>query len=151
MRAQLFTPGDAADPSYRNLRDGTSERLRRARAHCKYLWLLFEHHADPEFLTELRSRFNARYCLFYPPVAVAVRLERLGGLRQGLFDRRTALTVIERSTPSTLFGVTSTIFDGHGNSGNLLKGRRGYAPSQVVEPPILRKLHVAPILGPAVR
>src|SRR5712664_1036394 len=34
--------------------------------------------------------------LFYPPVVVAVRLERLGGLRQGLFDRRTALTFIER-------------------------------------------------------
>jgi hypothetical protein len=33
---------------------------------------------------------------FDPPVAVAVRLERLGGLRQGLFDRRTALTFIER-------------------------------------------------------
>ena len=39
----------------------------------------------------------------------------------------------------------------HGNSGNLLKGRRGCAPSQVVEPRILRKLHVTPILGPAVR
>src|SRR5258706_16374752 len=33
--------------------------------------------------------------LVYPPVAVAVRLERLGRLRQGLFDRRTALTFIE--------------------------------------------------------
>src|SRR5258708_26474278 len=34
--------------------------------------------------------------LVYPPVAFAVRLERLGRLRQGLFDRRTALTFIER-------------------------------------------------------
>src|SRR5580700_2416443 len=33
--------------------------------------------------------------LFYPPVAVAVRFERLGGLRQALFDGRTALTFIE--------------------------------------------------------
>ena len=33
--------------------------------------------------------------LVYPPVVVAVRLERLGRLRQGLFDRRTALTFIE--------------------------------------------------------
>ena len=39
----------------------------------------------------------------------------------------------------------------HDNSGNLRKGRRGYAPPQVVEPPILRKLHVKPVLGPAVR
>src|SRR5260370_16617831 len=34
--------------------------------------------------------------LFYPPVAIAVGLERLGCLRHGLFDRRTALTFIER-------------------------------------------------------
>src|ERR1700694_207767 len=34
--------------------------------------------------------------LFYPPVVVAVRREGFGGLRQGLFDRRTALTFIER-------------------------------------------------------
>src|SRR5260370_32818060 len=34
--------------------------------------------------------------LVYPPVAVAVRLERLGRLRPGLFDRRTALPFIER-------------------------------------------------------
>src|ERR1700724_4630775 len=34
--------------------------------------------------------------LFYPPVAIAVGLERLGCLRHGLFDRGTALTFIER-------------------------------------------------------
>src|SRR6202051_3408059 len=34
--------------------------------------------------------------LGYPPVAVAVRLDSLGRLRQGLFYRRTALTFIER-------------------------------------------------------
>src|SRR5580704_4527063 len=33
--------------------------------------------------------------LFYPPEPVAVRLECLGRLRQGLFDGRTALTFIE--------------------------------------------------------
>ena len=69
MRTPLFTPGDAADPSYRNLRDGTSERLRQARAHCEYLWQFFEHCADPEFLTELRSRFDARYWEMYLTVS----------------------------------------------------------------------------------
>src|SRR5580704_19467101 len=34
--------------------------------------------------------------LFYPPVAAAVRLERLGGLWYGLFNRGTTLTFIER-------------------------------------------------------
>src|SRR5580658_9525533 len=33
--------------------------------------------------------------LFYPPKPVAVRFECLGGLRHGLFDRRTALAFIE--------------------------------------------------------
>ena len=45
---------------------------------------------------EGRCEIGREMFLFYPPVAVAVRLERLGGLRQGLFDRRTALTFIER-------------------------------------------------------
>ena len=32
--------------------------------------------------------------LVYPPVPVAIRLECLGRLRQGLFDRRTAVTFV---------------------------------------------------------
>ena len=44
----------------------------------------------------VRREVGREMLLIYPPVAVAVRLERLGGLRQGLFDRRTAVTVIER-------------------------------------------------------
>ena len=47
-------------------------------------------------LRNVRREVGREMLLFYPPVAVAVRLERLGGLRQGLFDRRAALTVIER-------------------------------------------------------
>src|SRR6202050_1522574 len=34
--------------------------------------------------------------LFYPPVAAAIRFECLGGLWHRCFDRRTALTFIER-------------------------------------------------------
>src|SRR5229473_1499913 len=44
----------------------------------------------------VRREVGREMLLLYPPVAVAVWLERLRGLRQGLFDRRTALTVIER-------------------------------------------------------
>ena len=35
----------------------------------------------------VRCEVGREMCLVYPPVAVAVRLERLGGLRQGLLDR----------------------------------------------------------------
>src|ERR1700722_14211053 len=34
--------------------------------------------------------------LFYPPISIAIRFECLGGLRHRRFDRRTALTFIER-------------------------------------------------------
>src|SRR6202166_1771460 len=44
----------------------------------------------------VRCEVGREMLLVYPPVAVAVRLERLGRLREGLFDRRTALTFIER-------------------------------------------------------
>src|SRR5437660_3963845 len=43
----------------------------------------------------VRREVGREMLLFYPPVAVAVRLKRLGGLRQGPFDRRTAVTFIE--------------------------------------------------------
>ena len=44
----------------------------------------------------VRREVGREMLWFYPPVSVAVRFECLGSLRQGLFDRRTALTVIER-------------------------------------------------------
>ena len=42
-----------------------SGRLRAARSHCEYLWIFFQHHADPEFRNELRSNFDARYWEMY--------------------------------------------------------------------------------------
>src|ERR1700730_4971543 len=43
----------------------------------------------------VRCEVGSEMHLVYPPIVVAVRFERLGRLRQGLFDRRTALTFIE--------------------------------------------------------
>jgi hypothetical protein len=43
----------------------------------------------------VRSEVRREMVLIDPPVAVAVRLECLGGLRHGRFDRRTALAFIE--------------------------------------------------------
>ena len=55
------------------------------------------HSHEPRlFLRNVRCEVGREMLLVYPPVAVAVRLERLGRLRQGLFDRRAALTFIER-------------------------------------------------------
>jgi len=41
------------------------------------------------------AKSAAKWSCFYPPVPVAIRLECFGRLRQGLFDRRTAVTFIE--------------------------------------------------------
>lgn len=66
----LFLDGEAPDPTYRNIRDAKGEPLRLARWHCEYLWLLFQHHADAEFRTELRSNFDPRYWEMYLTTAL---------------------------------------------------------------------------------
>src|SRR3984893_7055363 len=50
---------------------------------CRLLWW------------NVRCEVGREMRLVYPPVIIAVRLERLRSLRQGLFDRCTALTFIE--------------------------------------------------------
>jgi hypothetical protein len=70
MTTALFTEGDAPDPAYRNIRDGTDARLRLAKSHCEYLWIFFERHADREFRTELRRTFDARYWEMYLTAAL---------------------------------------------------------------------------------
>ncbi len=61
MASPLFTDDNATDPAYRNVREAKSGPLYNARSHCEYLWIFFERHADPEFLKEFRSNFQARY------------------------------------------------------------------------------------------
>jgi hypothetical protein len=65
MATPLFTDGDASDPGYRNIRDGKDPRLKFAKWHCEYLWIMFERHADKEFRTEIRRTFDARYWEMY--------------------------------------------------------------------------------------
>jgi hypothetical protein len=65
MPTRLFTNDEASDPGYRNIRDGSDPRLKLAKWHCEYLWILFEPHADREFRTELRRTFDARYWEMY--------------------------------------------------------------------------------------
>src|SRR5579862_4142528 len=45
---------------------------------------------------DVRCEVSHKMLLFYPPVVVAVWFEGLGRLREGLFDRSTALSFIER-------------------------------------------------------
>jgi hypothetical protein len=65
MATPLFTSDDASDPGYLSVRDGTEPRLKMAKAHCEYLWVYFERHADKEFRTALRRTFDARYWEMY--------------------------------------------------------------------------------------
>jgi len=61
----LFTDAPATDVFYRNLRHATNEYTRKALADCQALWEIYEPFADPEFTTELRSNFDARYWEMY--------------------------------------------------------------------------------------
>ncbi|MGQ0682742.1 hypothetical protein [Bradyrhizobium sp.] len=65
MRRPLFMDGDAASAAYRNIRSAKTGRLFSARCLCEYLWILFEPYADPDFRTELKSNFNARFWEMY--------------------------------------------------------------------------------------
>jgi hypothetical protein len=58
MATRLFTNEEASDPGYRNIRDSDDPRLKLAKWHCEYLWMMFERHADEEFKTELRRAFD---------------------------------------------------------------------------------------------
>src|SRR5271170_5818820 len=44
----------------------------------------------------IRCEVGSEMVLLDPPISIAIRFECLGGLRHGCFDRRTALTFIER-------------------------------------------------------
>lgn len=70
----LFSPGDATDQSYLNVRDSADARIATIREHTEQLWVEYECHADPHFLTECRRDFHARFWEMY----LVVTLMRLG-------------------------------------------------------------------------
>jgi hypothetical protein len=65
MATRLFTNDGASDPGYRHIRDGKDARLKFAKWHCEYLWIVFERYADKNFRTELRRTFDALYWEMY--------------------------------------------------------------------------------------
>src|ERR1700675_2374001 len=70
-------------------RDLMRERVGRDR-HLRYS------HELRLFLRNVRCEVGREMLRIYPPIAVAVRLERFGGLRRALSDRRTAPPFVER-------------------------------------------------------
>jgi hypothetical protein len=74
MTALFFSPGDAEDISYRNLRDFTYSRVVAIRLKCEQLWNEYKEFADDHFLIELRRDFNARFWEMY----LAITLRRCG-------------------------------------------------------------------------
>jgi hypothetical protein len=51
--------------SYINIRAAEDKFMQAARSNCEELWDLFEPHADPEFLVEIKKNFDARYWEMY--------------------------------------------------------------------------------------
>ena len=66
----LFTAGPATDAAYVNIRDAQSGWLVNVREHCEALWTTYAEHADRNFLTEIRSEFNAHYWEMYLTVSL---------------------------------------------------------------------------------
>jgi hypothetical protein len=65
MCDRLFSPGEASDPAYVNLRDLQEEWIIPAREFVESLWGRFREFADLHFLTEVRSNFHARFWEMY--------------------------------------------------------------------------------------
>jgi hypothetical protein len=62
MADPLFSPGEATDVAYINLRAGTCVA---ARDFADHLWTKYRKFADPHFLTEIRHNFHARLWEMY--------------------------------------------------------------------------------------
>lgn len=65
MPPPLFSPGPATDDAYLNIRTGETDWLLAARTCIETLWAQFYSFADPNFLTEIRRDFQARFWEMY--------------------------------------------------------------------------------------
>lgn len=65
LPGSLFSPGDASDPAYRNLRSSTHAEAKEGKAFAERLWREYHLYADANFLTEVRSNFHARFWEMY--------------------------------------------------------------------------------------
>jgi hypothetical protein len=80
MCDRLFSPGDAGDRAYVNLRDMQEEWIVAARAFVESLWDRFRGFADPHFRTEVRRDFHARFWEMYLTCALQERAAQRGAV-----------------------------------------------------------------------
>jgi hypothetical protein len=78
MCDHVFSPGDANDPAYVNLRSLETESIAAARAFVESLWDRFRGFADRHFLTEIRRNFHARFWEMYLTCALQEYANRQG-------------------------------------------------------------------------
>jgi hypothetical protein len=78
MCDRVFSPGDALDPAYLNLRSMQEAWIAPARAFVESLWDRFRGFADPHFLTEIRRDFHARFWEMYLTCALQEYATPLG-------------------------------------------------------------------------
>lgn len=69
-KQDIFSDDPATDLGYINTRAPDNDRARACRAQCEAMWERFEPYADPEFATEFRSAFHARYWEMYLTVTL---------------------------------------------------------------------------------
>ena len=74
----LFSPGDASDSAYRNLRSPTHAEGNEGKAFAERLWSEYYPYADANFLTEVRSNFHARFWEMYLTCALLQHQRKQG-------------------------------------------------------------------------
>lgn len=75
---ELFGAGPATDPVFDNLCKSVHECASKAKCFAERLWAVYQPHADPHFLTEIRSDFSARFWEMYLTCALLERAAERG-------------------------------------------------------------------------
>ena len=88
----FFSDNAATDPAYINTRDLDNYYARKSRENYERFWKMYEPYADPEFLTEIRNYFDARYWEMYLTTSLIdqgykVSMPEMRSKRRNLFQR----------------------------------------------------------------
>ena len=75
---RIFTPGDASDPAYINLRCAASPDAKIGHDFTEQLWDQYHPYADDHFLTEIKRDFHARFWEMCLTCALLQRAQQQG-------------------------------------------------------------------------
>jgi type I restriction enzyme S subunit len=75
---KIFTPGDAPDPAYINLRNAASPEAKVGHDFTERLWDQYHLHADSHFLAEIKRDFIARFWEMYLTCALLQHAQQHG-------------------------------------------------------------------------